>query len=123
MESKDCEDYLKVLEIPTPQQILHALLSHAVFNFNMSGAGVLTDVEQIQDFLTNCDDHQITHLRQFASCLNVVGVLLDSGDSELIREGFNQVREELDQEYIEAVTRDVSLEEVFFGGEEAGQES
>lgn len=113
-----CAVYLDALNLPCPGSIIDALLGHAIFNFNMSGAGVLTDVSQIPEFLNDCDQHQVIHLTQFSDCLTVVSMLVKQ-PTQAVRARFLELREELDAMFVQSQISDVSFEELFFNGQEA----
>jgi len=123
-EPTQCDVYLEALDLPTPEQIISALLGHAVFNFNMSGAGVLTDISQIPEFLNDCDQHQVVHLNKFSDCLTVISVLVEV-PTQVLRDKFLELREELDGEFVASQIGSINFEEMFFSGEnskEGGEE-
>ncbi len=115
MEFDQCQEYFDSLDLPTPKEIMYALLGHAAFHYNMSGAGVLESMDAVPTFLNSCDQHQVEHLTKFSECLTVVTLLSDS-PTQVIREKFHEVREAMDSEFVASQVKDVSFEEVFFGG-------
>jgi hypothetical protein len=120
-EESDCTTYLRSLELPTPAEILDGLLGHAIFNFNMSGAGVLTDLSEIPQFLNDCDQHQVVHLTQFSDCLAAVAMVVDQ-PTHVVQAKFHKMRDRLDDKFVASQVGDKSFEEVFFGAQEGSKE-
>lgn len=117
----DCTTYLRSLDLPTPAEILDGLMGHAIFNFNMSGAGVLTDLSEIPEFLNDCDQHQVSHLTQFSYCLAAIAMVVDQ-PTEVVQQKFHEMRDKLDDKFVASQVGDKSFEEVFFGAQESNKE-